>query len=202
MPEAPSDRLGFSQLVFSDLRRFRLDTTQNWAKVFARCLVEPGMIASVVVRAQQCLYRSGRVRLARVLRTAGVLLVGAEFVPGMTIGTGLCLPHPVGVVMGNDLVIGDNVTIAQGVTIGARIVDATIDQGYPTICDGAIVLARATIVGGVRVGKHAQVGANSLVVSDVPDFAVVLGVPARRIASREREAATSALLPPGARHEL
>ena len=79
--------------------------------------------------------------------------------------------------------IGNDVMLSQGVTAGVR--DARRDRRagrLPTICDGANIWAHATIVGGVRIGEGAEVGANSLVVSDVPDHAVVVGVPARKIA--------------------
>jgi serine O-acetyltransferase len=121
------------------------------------------------------------------LRTVGVVLVGADFTPGMTIGTGLYLPHPVGIVIGNGLQVGNNVMIAQGVTAGVRNADHTVVQEFPTICDGATVWSHATIVGGVRIGENSEVGANSLVIADVPDYAVVVGVPARKIGEVNRD---------------
>lgn len=177
----------FSELVFSDLQRYRPDEKPNWLRVLARCLVLPGLIASIILRAQQCLYRSGHRRLADIMRTLGVLLVNADFVPGMDVGTGLLIPHPVGITIGNRLRIGNNVSIAGGVTMGARNPDGRIKQEFATVEDGAIVLANAVIVGGVRIGKHAQVGANSVVLSDVADYAVVFGVPARKVGTREAQ---------------
>jgi serine O-acetyltransferase len=186
---SPATPPSFSELVFSDLLRYRAYEKPSWPKVAARCLTLPGMIASVVLRAQQCLYRAGHVRAAHLLRTVGVVLVGADFTPGMTIGTGLYMPHPNGVVIGNRLVIGDGVYIGQGATAGSRTWEPGAPAEYPVIGDGAVLLAHATVVGGVRVGRHAQVGANSLVVADVADYAVVVGVPARKISSREAEVA-------------
>lgn len=179
-----SDGLSFVDLVFSDLRRYRPDETPTWRGVAMRCLSNPGMIASVILRAQQVAYRSGRVRTAFLLRTVGMLLVSADFVPGMDIGPGLLMPHPNGVVIGNGLVVGANVTFGGGVTAGERQADRP-GGGYPVICDGAIVLANAVLAGPVRVGVHAQVGANSVLLSDAPDHAVMFGVPARKIAVRE-----------------
>jgi serine O-acetyltransferase len=186
MASSPNgSELGFSQLVFSDLQRYRPDERPSWPRVLARCLVLPGLIASIIIRAQQCLFRSGHVRLAHMLRTVGVLTVSADFVPGMTIGRGLLIAHPVGVTIGNSLTIGDGVTLAGGVTVGARNPDGRLEQQFATICDGAIILANAVLVGGVRIGAHAQVGANSVVLSDVEDYAVVFGVPARKVGTRE-----------------
>ncbi len=184
------DTLSFTELVFSDFERHRpSDHPPSWLQIIPRCLTLTGMLASIILRAQQCLYRSGHVRLAWMLRSVGIILVGADFVPGMTIGTGLILPHPVGLVMGNGVRIGNNVMLGQGVTVGVAEVAPTevYDDVLPTICDGVTILANATIVGGVRVGEGARVGANSLVVADVPDYAIVVGVPARKIGEVERE---------------
>ena len=147
-PEADRPTPRFAALVFSDLQRYRPDEKPSWLRVLARCLVLPGMLASIILRAQQVLFWRGHVKLANVLRTVGVVVVGADFTPGMTIGTGLLIPHPMGVTIGNTLVIGDNVTLAQGATAGAASPDQAGVQEYPTICDGAILLAHAVVVGG------------------------------------------------------
>ena len=178
-----SNQHSFRDLVFSDLARFRADANPSWLKVFARCLTVPGMIASLIIRAQQCLFRAGRARPAAMLRTVGIVLIGADFGPGMQIGTGLMIAHPVGVNIGYGLTIGDNVTFAAGVTAAARYYEAREEeQEFATICDGATIGAHAVLVGGVRIGRNAVVGANSVVLSDVADNAVVFGVPARQIA--------------------
>lgn len=180
-----SSGAGFSELVFSDLARFR-PGQRGWLRVVKLSMSEPGMIASVILRAQQCLFRSGHQRLAMWLRPVGNMLIGADFGPGMTIGRGLWMPHPVGVTIGYGLVIGDNVTLAGGVTCAAR--HYTPQQGaqdFPTIEDGAIIGAHAVLVGGVRIGKDAMVGANSVVLSDVDASTVVMGNPVRKVGMRE-----------------
>jgi serine O-acetyltransferase len=179
-----SEGLGFRDLVFSDLVRYRPDETPSWRGVLMRCLSNPGMIASLILRAQQRAFWSGHVKTAFLLRTIGTILVGADFVPGMDVGPGLLMPHPVGVVIGNGLVVGANVTFGGGVTAGVKQPD-TPGGGFPTILDGAIVLANAVLVGPVVIGRHAQVGANSVVLSDVADYTVVFGVPARKVAVRK-----------------
>jgi serine O-acetyltransferase len=184
----PASGFSFSELVFSDLDRYR-PGERGWLRVLARCLVLPGLIASVILRAQQCLARSGHKRAANLLRSVGNVVIGADFGPGMRVGRGLMLAHPVGVTMGSSLVIGDNVTMAGGVTCAAKFYDGHQDeQEFPTICDNAIIGAHAVIVGGVRIGRNAVVGANSTVIKDVPDDAVVHGNPARRIGTRESAA--------------
>lgn len=181
------DGLSFSELVFSDYARFRPGSTPSWPGVLLRLPMLPGLLASIILRAQQCLYRSGHERLAHSLRTPGNVLVGADFGAGMSVGTGFMLAHPVGVTIGFGLTIGDNVTFAGGVTAAARYYDAdeSVEQEFATICDGAGIGANAVLVGGVRIGKNAVVGANSVVLSDVPDNAVVMGSPARQVGTRE-----------------
>jgi len=181
-----SEGLGFRDLVFSDLKRYRPTERPSWPGVLMRCLSNPGMIASIILRAQQMAMRKGRVRTAFLLRTIGMVLVSADFVPGMDVGPGLLMPHPNGVVIGNGLKVGANVSFGGGVTAGVKQPDVLADEdGYPVVCDGAIVLAHAVLVGPVRVGFGAQVGANSVLLSDAPDFAVMFGVPARKVATRK-----------------
>jgi serine O-acetyltransferase len=172
----------FSELVFSDLERYR-PGERGWIRVIARCVVLPGMSASIIVRAQQCLARSGHERWANVLRVAGTVLVGADFSPGAIIGPGFMLIHPVGVSIGTGVQIGRNVMFASGVVLAARYPDER-EQEYATICDEAIIGAHAVLIGGVRVGHNAMVGSNAVVLSDVPDNAVVFGSPARQVGTR------------------
>ncbi|MCW2768974.1 MAG: cysE [Aeromicrobium sp.] len=182
-----SDQLSFSQLVFSDLDRYRPGSRQSWFRVLVRVPSIPGLLASIILRAQQCLFRSGRMTLAQSLRTLGNVLVGADFGAGMQIGRGFMMAHPVGVTIGFGLVIGDDVTFAGGVTAAARHYEARPgeEQEFATICDGAVIGANAVLVGGVRIGRHAMVGANSVVLKDVADGAVVMGSPARQVGTRE-----------------
>ncbi len=176
----------FEELVFSDLQRYRPGEA-SWLKVAVRCLTLPGMIASVILRAQQCLWDSGRKAPAQVLRTVGLVLLSCDFVPGGTIGPGLLLAHPAGVTIGTTgLTIGANVTFAGGVTCAARYPDPTLEQQeFATIGDGAIIGAHAVLVGPVKIGENAMVGSNAVVLSDVPANAVVFGIPAKRVGTRD-----------------
>jgi serine O-acetyltransferase len=184
MPLTTSAGLGFQELVFSDLARYRPGEKPTWRGYLMRCLSNPGLIASLILRAQQMAVRRGSTRVAFLLRTVGLIVVSADFVPGMDVGPGLLMPHPNGVVIGNGLRVGANVTFGGGVTAGVKQPDVP-GGGYPTICDGAIVLANAVLVGPVTIGSYAQVGANSVVLSDVTEQTVVFGVPAKRVAQRK-----------------
>lgn len=180
-----SEGFGFRDLVFSDFDRYRPGSAASWRAVFMLAIGNPGIVASMVLRAQQCAFRSGRTRLASVLRSVGMYLFSADFVPGMDIGPGLLMPHPNGITIGNGLRVGANVSFGSGITAGVKQPDSPPDDGFPTIADGAIVLANAVLAGPVTVGNYAQVGANTVVLSDVPDHAVVFGVPARKVAQRD-----------------
>ena len=176
----------FQDLVFSDLERYR-PGNPSWLKVLARCATLPGLIGSVILRAQQCLWERGHQRSAMALRTVGLVLLGMDILPGMKVGPGLLLGHPGGVTIGNEgLTIGANVSFAGGVTCAARYPDADMGpQEFATIGDGAVIGAHAVLVGPVKIGRNAMVGSNSVVLTDVPDNAVVFGIPARRVGNRD-----------------
>lgn len=186
--------LSFAQLVFSDVAALRPGSRPGWLGVLLRLPFVPGVLASILLRAQQCLARSGRTRVAEALRTLGNVLIGVDFGAGMVVGTGLKLMHPVGVTMGYGARIGDDVTFASGVVLAAKYYDDAHgrEQEFPTIEDGVVLGAHAVIVGGVTVGRNATVGANSVVLSDVPPNTVVLGNPARRVAMRDSAKVTDA----------
>jgi serine O-acetyltransferase len=128
--------------------------------------------------------RTGAV--AKLLRGIGALrhhfwtvVTGAEIPLNCRIGGGLLIPHPNGIVIHPDAKIGVNCLILQQVTIGIR--DA---RGAPVIEGHVDIGAGAKILGPVRIGAHARVGANAVVLSDVPKGAVAVGVPAKSMAGR------------------
>lgn len=84
-------------------------------------------------------------------------------------------PHPIGIVIGSDTQIGNNVTIYQNVTIGRKNLNTPSAEDYPIICDNVIIYSGAVIAGGLTVGENAIVGANAVVTSDVPNNTVVVG---------------------------
>jgi serine O-acetyltransferase len=119
--------------------------------------------------------------LGKFLSCLNQVLFGIEIASSCQIGPGLFLPHTYGTVIGA-WTIGSNVTIFQGVTLGARSLD--FDPGpatRPTVGDGVIIGAGAKVLGGIVLGDNCRVGANSVVLSDLPPGCLAVGVPARVI---------------------
>ncbi|MHB1490850.1 MAG: serine O-acetyltransferase [Cellulomonas sp.] len=87
--------------------------------------------------------------------------------------------HPQGIVIGGGAIIGAGCTLLQNVTLGERFADGRPPHGYPQVGDGVTIGAGACVLGAVRVGDRARIGANSVVLSDVPAEGVAVGSPAR-----------------------
>lgn len=104
-------------------------------------------------------------------------LTGIEIHPGARIGRGFFVDHGMGVVVGETAEIGDNVTLYHGVTLGG--VSWKREKRHPTIRDHVVVGAGAKVLGPIEVGEYSRIGANSVVVKDVPPHSVVVGVPGR-----------------------
>lgn len=113
---------------------------------------------------------------ARVLSTVTRAVTGVEIHPAAQIGKRCFIDHGMGVVIGETTVIGDDVLLYHGATLGGR--DIGPGQRHPTIGDRVLVGAGARILGRVNVGADARIGANAVVVRDVPDGATAVGVPA------------------------
>jgi len=107
------------------------------------------------------------------------MLHGIEITPSMPVGSGLYMPHTVGSVI-TAARIGSEVELQGGITLGQRRGD-----GFPTVEDGVVVAAGARVLGPVRIGEAAVVGANAVVVHDVAPGQTVVGIPARPIGRSE-----------------
>ena len=123
------------------------------------------------------LYESGHYFLARWISQRGVRKTGIEIHPGAKIGKGLFIDHGNGVIIGETAVIGNNVTLYQGVTLGGT----GKEQGkrHPTIGDNVMISAGAKVLGSFTIGENSKIGAGSVVLSPVPPNSTVVGVPGR-----------------------
>ncbi|MEE4208196.1 MAG: DapH/DapD/GlmU-related protein [Parvularcula sp.] len=111
------------------------------------------------------------------------VVTGCDLPLNVEIGGGLIMPHPNGIVVHPDARIGKNCLLGQQVTLG---VAGGGKKGAPTLLDGADVSAGAKVLGPVTIGRRALVGANAVVLQDVPDGMVAVGIPARIISSKAR----------------
>jgi serine O-acetyltransferase len=139
-------------------------------------LCYPGLHAVWIHRLAHRMWRRPGLRLAaRLMSQANRAVTGVEIHPGARIGRRLFIDHAMGVVIGETAQVGDDVMLYHGVTLGGRSLKRV--KRHPTLADRVVVGAGARVLGPVRIGADAQIGANAVVVKDVPAGAVVVGVP-------------------------
>jgi len=126
------------------------------------------------------LWQQGRKTLAYFLQNRISEVMGADIHPAARIGHGVMLDHGTGVVVGETAVIGNNVSMLHGVTLGGSGKER--GDRHPKIGDGVMLGAGASVLGNIRVGECAKVGAGSVVLDDVPAHTTVVGVPAKVVA--------------------
>ncbi|HET7399074.1 MAG TPA: serine O-acetyltransferase EpsC [Intrasporangium sp.] len=140
-------------------------------------LTSPGLHAIWAHRGAHALWTQPGGRLpARLLAQAARFATGVEIHPGARLGRRFFIDHGMGVVIGETAEVGDDVMLYHGVTLGGRSLAKT--KRHPTVGDRVTIGAGARILGPVRIGDDVQVGANSVVVKDVPDGSVATGIPA------------------------
>jgi serine O-acetyltransferase len=134
------------------------------------------------------LWTGGQRLPARLVSALVRAVTGVDIHPAATIGAGLFIDHATGVVIGQTAEIGDDVTLYQGVTLGGTSLRA--EKRHPTVGDRVTIGAGAKVLGAVTIGHDSRIGANAVVVRDVPPNSVVVGVPGQVIArSRPRPSA-------------
>jgi len=145
--------------------------------LFAGCL-NPRMLPVLLLRLAELCHGHHLGLFAKLFSMLNVIFFGIEVSPQVQIGGGLFLPHTVGTVIGAAR-IGDNCTILQGVTLGTSEPDMGFDVAKrPVVGNDVFIGAGAKVIGGVMIGDHAKIGANAVVLRDVPAYAVAVGVPA------------------------
>ena len=123
------------------------------------------------------LYKSGHYFLARWISQRAVRKTGIEIHPGAKIGENFFIDHGNGVIIGETAVVGNNVTLYQGVTLGGT--GKEHGKRHPTIGDNVMISAGAKIIGSFRIGENSKIGAGSVVIEEVPPNCTVVGVPGR-----------------------
>lgn len=144
-------------------------------------LCYPGVRAVLRHRRAHRAYLKGHYLRARLISARTQRKTGIDIHPGARIGKGLFIDHGAGVVIGETAVIGDYVTLYQGVTLGGTGKDS--GKRHPTIGNGVTIGAGAKVLGPITLGNHVKVGAGAIVLKDVPDQCTVVGNPGRVVRS-------------------
>jgi serine O-acetyltransferase len=162
--------------------RSRDPAAHSWLEVI---LCYPGLHALLIYRLAHWCWGKGFRLVGRVLSHFGKVFTGIEIHPGATVGRRLFIDHGTGVVIGETAVIGDDVTLYQGVSLGGT----SLHKGkrHPTLEDGVIVGSGAQVLGPFTVGKGARIGANAVVLTEVPPGATMVGIPARMVLRKPKE---------------
>jgi len=140
-------------------------------------LLYPSFKAMIYYRIAHRLYLNKHYFWARWISQRSVRKTGIEIHPGATIGKGLFIDHGAGVVIGETAILGDNVTLFQGVTLGGNGKEK--GKRHPTLGDNVMVSAGAKILGSFTIGENSKIGAGSVVLQEVPPNSTVVGVPGR-----------------------
>jgi serine O-acetyltransferase len=165
---------GYFELMREDIEAVfpRDPAAKNWLEVF---LCYSGLHVLWAYRVNNWLWHHGFRLLARLNSQLARWLTGIEIHPAAIIGRRLFIDHGMGVVIGETAIVGDDVTLYQGVTLGGT----GKEQGkrHPTIGSGVVIGGGAKVLGNITIGENCRIGAGSVVLRDVPDNSTVVGVP-------------------------
>ncbi len=140
-------------------------------------LLYPGLHAQVMYRIAHALWQWGVPILPRWLSQLARFWTGIEIHPAATVGKSLFIDHGMGVVVGETAVIGNNVLLYQGVTLGGT--GKETGKRHPTVGNGVVIGAGAKVLGNITIGDNSYIGANAVVIKDVPPNSTVVGIPGR-----------------------
>lgn len=140
-------------------------------------LCYPGLHALLMHRVAHKLYKKEIPLLPRIISNISRVITGIEIHPGAQIGKQFFIDHGMGVVIGETTIIGDNVLVYQGVTLGGT--GKETGKRHPTLKNDIVVGSGAKILGNITIGNNVRVGAGSVVIENVPDDSTVVGIPGR-----------------------
>jgi len=139
----------------------------------------PGVWAIAWYRVAHKLYKGNFKRFARIIMGLNQIITNIDIHPAAEIGQRVFIDHGTGVVIGETAIVEDDVLIYQGVTLGG--VSLNHGKRHPTVKRGSVLGAGAKILGNIIIGENAKIGANSVVVKEVPDCSTAIGIPAHVI---------------------
>ncbi len=152
-------------------------------------ILYPSFKVMISYRRAHKLYLKGHYFWARWISQRAARRTGIEIHPGATIGKGFFIDHGTGVIIGETTIIGDNVTLYQGVTLGGT--GKETGKRHPTLEDNVMVSAGAKVIGSFTVGKNSKIGAGSVVIEEVPPNCTVVGVPGHIVKQNNIKVPTS-----------
>ena len=144
---------------------------------FEIILTYPGLHAILIHRLAHLLYNNKFFVLARVISTISRFLTGIEIHPGAKIGKRLFIDHGMGIVIGETAEIGDDVTMFHGSTLGGTGKDK--GKRHPTVGNNVIISAGVKVLGPIVIGDNCKLGANAVVLENIPDNCTVVGIPGK-----------------------
>ena len=148
-------------------------------------LLYPTIHALIAYRISHYLYINKLFFLARLISQISRFFTGIEIHPGAKIGRGLVIDHGMGVVIGETAEIGDNVLLYHGVTLGGTGKDK--GKRHPPVGNNVVIGAGAKVLGPIYIGSNSKIGANSVVLNNVPEGATAVGIPAKNIIKIKEE---------------
>jgi serine O-acetyltransferase len=155
-------------------------------------LTYAGFHALLFYRFAHWLWKKRLPFIPRALSQLARFITGIEIHPGATIGSGMFIDHGMGVVIGETSETGDNVTLFQGVTLGGT--GKQRGKRHPTLGSHVVVGAGAKVLGPIKIGDYVKIGANSVVLQDVPDHSTVVGIPGKIVRIKDERVPDEALL--------
>ncbi len=162
--------------MYSDIKA-ALDRDPAATGISEVALTYPGVHAILLHRIAHFLWRRGVPFIPRLISQIARHITGIEIHPGAVIGKSFFIDHGMGVVIGETTVIGDNVTLFQGVTLGGTGKEK--GKRHPTLGNNIVVGTGAKVLGNITIGDNVNIGANAVVIKDVPFDSTVVGVPGR-----------------------
>lgn len=156
-------------------------------------LAYPGLHAVWLHRLAHSLWRAQVPVIPRLVSHANRFLTGIEIHPGATLGRRIFIDHGMGVVIGETAVVGDDVLMYQGVTLGGTGKER--GKRHPTVGSNVVIGVGAQVLGAITIGDHVRIGAGSVVVKDVPAYSTVVGVPGRVVVVYDPETGRTEKLP-------
>ena len=155
-----------------------IETDPAAMNYFNVCMNYSGVHALFLYRITHFLWQKKLKIIARFISQISRFLTGIEIHPGATIGRRLFIDHGMGVVIGETTIIGDDCTLYQGVTLGGVGTGSHVTKRHPTLLNDVMVSAGAKVIGNITIGNRTIIGAQTVVLKDVPNDCTVVGVPA------------------------